>query len=117
MYIAEKFGVYMQAYEEYANKEEYELLIDYFIMNPEHKLGLHELKKRGFITGSANINGKINELVRLADSYAGSQGMVEFNKDTIAWKPFERVGNHAASYIMVSGSKSERAIKYFSLPV
>jgi hypothetical protein len=114
IYIVEKFGRYMEEYELYANKYEYEHLVDYFTIHPEHKLSLHELKKRGFITGTTNLNGKINELVRLADSYAGSKGLIEYKGDIVSWKPFEKVGEHGASYIQVSGSKNERAVKCHS---
>jgi hypothetical protein len=84
------------------------------MLHPEHTLTLHELKKRGFITGTTNLNSKINELVRLADSYAGSRGLVEYKGDMVAWKPFEKVGEHGASYLQVSGNKNERAVKCHS---
>ena len=114
IYIVEKFGRYMEEYELYASKFEYEHLVDFFIDNPEYKFSLHELKKRGFINGTSNLNGKVNELVRLADSYAGNRGMVEYKGDIVSWKPFEKVGDHGASYLQVSGSKSERAVKSHS---
>jgi hypothetical protein len=114
IYIVEKFGRYMEEYELYASKFEYEHLVDFFVENPEYKFSLHELKKRGFISGTTNLNSKVNELVRLADSYAGNKGMVEYKGDIVSWKPFEKVGNHGASYVEVSGSKQERAFKCHS---
>lgn len=114
IYFCEVIGDYLAKYEEYAAKENYELLLDYFKIHPEQTLSLHQLKKRDFISGNSNLNGKITELVRLSDSLAGSDGIVKFEGDTMFYKPFERVGEHAASYVKVSGSKDERATQCHS---
>jgi len=114
IYFVEKIGKYMEQYEEYASKEEYELILDFFRHKPDIVLSLHDLKKRGFITGNSNIDNKVKELVRMADSLAGSEGTVVYKGDTVSYQPFERVGEHHASYIQVSGSKEERAAKCHS---
>jgi hypothetical protein len=114
IYFVEKIGDYMQQYEEYASKEEYELLIDFFRHNPEVNLTLHDLKKRGFITGSTNIDGKVRELIRMADSFAAADGTVTFKNDVVSYQPFEKVGEHYASYVQVSGPKEQRAMQCHS---
>jgi hypothetical protein len=114
IYIVELFGKYLESYEQYASKESYELLCDYFEVHPDHTLTLHELKKRGFITGTAGIDARVKELVKLADSLAGSNGIIKFEGDTMSYKPFEKVGEHHASYVETTGSKQERALKCHS---
>jgi len=114
IYYVEKIGKYMGLYEEYASKEPYELLVDFFKAHPDVKLGLHDLKKKGFLTGTSGLDSKLKELSRLADSLAGSEGMVKTEGDVIYFKPFEQVGEHYASYVQVSGSKQERASKCHS---
>jgi hypothetical protein len=74
---------------------------------------LHELKKRGFISGTNNFDTKAKELAKMADSYAGPKGSVMFD-GVMYFKPFETVGSHVASYIQVTGSKQERAVKCHS---
>jgi len=103
-------GDYLLDYEEYASKDTYELLVDYFKSNPDVKLTIHEIKKRDFVTGTANIENKVKDLVKLADSFAGSDGMVKFDNGIVSYKQFERVGEHAASYVKVSGDKQQRAV-------
>lgn len=114
IYYVEKIGKYMGLYEEYASKEPYELLVDYFKTHPDAKLGLHDLKKKGFLSGTSGINSKLQELTRLADSLAGSNGMIKQEGDILYYKPFEAVGEHYASYVQVSGSKQERATQCHS---
>ena len=114
IYITEKLGKYLELYEEYASKDTYELLFDYFKLHPEHTLTLHDLKKRGFITGSTGLDYKVKDLVKLADSLAGSEGIVKFENDVVSFKPFEKVGEHSASYVQVSGSKDQRATQCHS---
>ena len=114
IYICEKIGGYLSDYEEYASKEPYELLVDLFKAHPEQNLSLHELKKRGFVGGTTNLDNRVKELVKLADSFAGSDGMVKFEGDIVNYKPFEKVGEHAASYVRVSGDKQSRAVQCHS---
>ena len=114
IYYVEKIGKYMGLYEDYASKEPYELLVDYFKAHTDAKLSLHDLKKMGFLSGSTGINSRLAELVRLADSFAGSDGMVKTENDIVYYKPFEAVGDHYASYVQVSGDKQERAMKCHS---
>jgi len=114
IYVSEMLGKYLGYYEEYASKESYELCADYFMLHPEHKLNLHELKKRGFINGSSSLENRVKELVKLADSVAGSDGIIKYENDVVSYKPFEKVGNHSASYVSVKGSKQERATQCHS---
>ena len=115
IYVTEKLGKYLEIYEDYASKEPYELLVDYLRSNPGKTLTIHEVKKREFITGgTSNLENKIKELVKLADSYAGADGMVVYEGDVIAYKPFEKVGEHGASFLKVSGTKEERAVRCHS---
>jgi len=114
IYYVEKVGDYLAAYEEYAQKESYELLCDYFYAHPEHTLSLHELKKRGFINGTTGLDSRVKELIKLADSLAGSDGIVKYENDVMSYKPFEKVGDHWASYVKVTGSKQERATQCHS---
>ncbi len=114
IYFVEKIGKYLELYEEYASKESYELLIDFFSHNTDVSLTLHDLKKRGFINGTTGIESRLKELVRLADSFAGSEGTIKFANDVMGYKPFEKVGDHYASYVKVSGSKQERALQCHS---
>ena len=111
IYVVEKLGDYMKKYEEYASKNEYEHLADYFMQAPEKTLTLHNLKKRGFIGGTSNLENKVKELVRLANSYAKDEGLLTFEGDMVKYKQYESVESHNASYIQVSGSKEERAFK------
>lgn len=113
MYFAEKVGKYLEDYENYASKDSYELLFDYLENNHTIKLTLHELKKRGFIIGTNNFDTKAKELAKMADSYAGPKGSVMFD-GVMQFKPFETVGSHIASYMQVTGSKQERAVKCHS---
>jgi hypothetical protein len=114
IYIVEMIGPYLSKYEEYASKNPYELLVDYFDLHPDHTLSLHELNKRGFVAGTANIENKVKELVRLADSFAGNKGIVKYEGDIVSFKQFEAVGDHYASYVEAAGSKQERALKCHS---
>jgi len=114
IYYIEKVGRYLADYEEYAQKESYELLCDYFQANPEHTLTLHNLKKRGFINGSTGLDSRVKELIKLADSLAGSDGIIKYEGDVMSYKPFEKVGDHWASYVKVSGTKQERATQCHS---
>jgi len=114
IYITEMMGGYLEQYEEYASKDSYELLVDYFKAHPDHALSIHEIKKRDFVTGTSSIGNKVKDLVKLADSFAGSDGMVKFENDIVSYKPFERVGEHAASYVEVSGDKQTRAVQCHS---
>jgi len=114
IYFVEKIGHYLEAYEEYATKESYELLIDFFKSNPDASLTLHDLKKRGFISGSTSLDTRVKELVKLADSFAGADGTVQYANDVMSYKPFEKVGDHMASYIMLKGTKAERVAKAHS---
>ena len=110
IYYMEKVGKYLREYEEYASKESYELLCDYFQTHPEHKLSLHDLKKRGFLHGTTGLESRVKELLKLADSLAGSSGIIKYENSTMSYKPFESVdGNHWASFVEVSGSKEVRA--------
>ena len=109
IYFVEKISPYIEAYEEYAAKDAYELTVEFFRHNPDASLTLHDLKKRGFISGTSGIEHRIKELVRLADSFAGAEGSIKFANDIMSYKPFEAVGDHYASYIKVSGTKQERA--------
>jgi len=109
IYYIEKIGGYLENYETYAQKEAYELLCDYFQLHPGHTLTLHELKKRGFISGNTSLDARVKELIKLADSLAGSDGIIKYENDVMSYKPFEKVGDHWASYVKVSGTKQERA--------
>ena len=114
IYYIEKIGGYLEDYEVYAEKENYELLCDYFQLHPGHTLTLHELKKRGFINGNTGLDNRVKELIKLADSLAGSDGIIKYEGDVMSYKPFEKVGDHWASYVKVSGTKQERATQCHS---
>jgi len=113
IYYSEKVGYYLTEYENYASKENYELMFDFLENNPTVSLSLHELKKRGFIPGTSNFENKAKELAEMANSYAGAKGTVIYDS-VIYYKPFEESGDHGVSFMEVTGSKQERAIKCHS---
>jgi len=115
IYYIEKVGDYLKDYEEYASKENYELLCDYFQVNPERKLSLHELKKRGFISGTTSLESRVKDLLKIADSLAGSSGAIKYENGVMSFVPFKSVdGNHWASFVQVSGTKDVRATQCYS---
>lgn len=114
IYFSEKIAHYLEDYENYASKEPYELMFDFLENNPSVSLNLHELKKRGYITSVSNYENKAKELAEMANSYAGAKGTIIYEKNSISFKPFEESGDHTTSWIEVSGSKQERAIKCHS---
>ena len=114
IYYVEKIGSYMGYYEEYASKEPYELLVDYLQTHEDSRLTLHDLKKKGFINATSGLSHKVQELVKMADTVASTSGTVQVENDIVYYKPFEKVGEHHASYVSVKGSKEERATQCHS---
>ena len=50
----------------------------------------------------------------MADSFAGADGTTNFKGDVVSYQPFEKVGEHYASYVQVSGPKEQRATQCHS---
>ena len=67
----------LEKFIELSKREHHEILID--LLRVEDKLSIHELKKRDIITGRSNPDGQINNLVELANSKLGREGMLKYS--------------------------------------
>lgn len=101
----------MQNFEIELAKESYEVfatfMSDIIKNNPKHFIGIHTLKKMGFISGTANIFSKIKDLCHLAGSYDES-GVYKASENGIEYSKIIKTNEMGISYKECSGTKEER---------
>ena len=94
-------------------KEPYELFVSLVhdsLDNNECFIGLHTLKKMGYIIGSNSITSKLKELVTLASSYDES-GIYTAEENGIKFKKIIKTNLIGISFLKCSGTKEERSKK------
>ena len=106
--IAEQNSDDLNKFIELSKREHYEQLID--LLKIEGSITVHNLKKKELITGRANPQTQVENMIRLGNSALGSEGMLKFSEDVVSLELFAEV-SHGASYKMVTGTKEERAFK------
>lgn len=103
----------MQMFEAELVKESYEIFVDFVHNNAEDgkfSLGLHTLRKLGYIPQTGAPTTKMKELVHLASSY-DKEGIYTVCPDGICYEKQVRTDIAGVSYIEVSGTKEERMKK------
>lgn len=102
----------MKNFEIELSKEKYEVFVSYMNLKTEnkttHTLGIHLLKKMGFISGTANLSSKIKDLCHLAGSYDLS-GVYRPLEDGIEYSKIIKTNIMGISFLECSGSKEQRA--------
>jgi hypothetical protein len=101
----------MEAFETELVKEPYELFVKYMHSIEENgaaKIGLHKLRKMGYIPTTGKAQNHIKELIELASSYDKS-GIHTATEDGIEYKKIVKTNASGVSYVAVSGSKEQRA--------
>ena len=106
--FAEMLDGHLNKFIELSKREHYEVLID--LLKIVDKLSIHELKKKDIIKGTGKPENQVINLVELANSKLGKEGMLVFEEGYVRLELFKEV-EHGASYKMVSGSKEDRAWK------
>lgn len=101
----------MEAFETELVKEPYELFVKYMHSIEENgiaSIGLHKLRKMGYIPTTGKPELRVKELVELASSYDKS-GIHAATEDGIEYKKIVKTNASGVSYTAVSGSKDQRA--------
>ena len=108
----EAFSEDLMAFEKELVKEPYEIFTEFCHYNEEDghfNIGLHELRKLGYIPMTGTPKSKIDELVNLATSY-DRDGLYTVCKDQgICFEKIIRTNVAGVSYIEVTGTKEQRA--------
>jgi len=108
IYVAELNSNHLKKFTYMANRQKYEILVDHY-KNGGKTLSAHEMVKKKWIKSTG---APLKQIVELANSKLGKEGMLELTDDNmVIYKSFEKEEGLGASYIMVSGSKEERAQK------
>ena len=97
-------------FEKELTKEPYELFTNYahtYAVDGEFSIGLHTLRKAGFIPAKGLSSTQLNELVKLANSY-DEQGVYSVKQDMVYFKEIRKTDTILLSYIQVSGTKAYR---------
>lgn len=103
----------INSFEKELVKEPYELFANYvrlYANNGEYSIGLHNLRKLGFIPMKTSSDIYLKELVKLVSSY-DKHGVYELKKDTIYFKEIKKVDKMLISYLPCSGTKQQRVTK------
>lgn len=91
-------------------KEPYELFVDFMhtkAIDGKSHIGLHDLRKSGYIPTTGVHTTKIKELVTLATSYDHS-GIYTICDDGICYEEIMKTDTIGCSFMSVSGTKEER---------
>lgn len=100
-------------FEKELTKEPYELFANYvrtYAINGEHSVGLHTLRKAGFIPIKGLSDTHLKELTKLVNSY-DEQGIYTLNKDVITFKEINKTDTILLSYLPCGGTKAQRKTK------
>ena len=107
---AEMLDKDMMLFEAELVKEPYELFVDFMHHNADNgkaQIGLHALRKLGYIPTTGSSVNKMKELVHLATSYDKS-GMYTVCEEGICYEEIIKTDIAGVSYLPVSGSKTDR---------
>ena len=100
-------------FENELTKEPYELFVDYvksYMINGEYSMGLHALKKAGFIPAKGLSDTHLKELTKLANA-CDTDGIYTLSKDTIHYNALTKKDTILVSYVPCTGTKEQRRTK------
>jgi len=106
--IAEISGDDIGTFLEKANRETYEIMSDHMEMH-DKPMTVHEMVKKGWAKKEADVRN----MVLLANSKQKDKGKFEIDESTVTYTRFQKAEDIGASFIMVSGTKEQRATKTF----
>ena len=105
----------MQMFETELVKEPYESFCDFMhahAENNKYSIGLHTLRKLGYIPMSGNPTNKMKDLVHLAASY-DTKGIYTVCEEGICYEEVVKTSVSGISYMEVDNSKVQKAIAKF----
>ena len=108
----EMFSEDLMNFEKELVKEAYEIFCEFCQYNAEngkYAIGLHALRKLGYIPTTGTAKGKIEELVHLASSYDPNAIYTVCNDNGICYEEIIKTDVAGLSYLEVSGTKEDRA--------
>ena len=100
----------MLNFEKELSKEPYELFCDYAnnnLVDGKCFIGIHALRKMGFISPKGSPSVKIRELVQLATSY-DPKGIYKYQEDGIVYEQLHITDVIGVSYVECTGTKEQR---------
>ena len=100
----------LQNFEAELVKEPYEVFVDfvhYRATNGKFSIGLHDLRKLGYIATSGQPQARMKELISLASSY-DKTGIYTVCEEGICYEAQVQAETTGVSYVDVSGTKSQR---------
>lgn len=100
----------MQLFEAELVKEPYEVFVHYMhsiAVDGKAHIGLHQLRKMGYIVSSGSPTTKMKELIHLATSY-DKDGIYTVCDDGICYESIQKTSTIGCSFMSVSGTKEER---------
>ena len=103
----------MQLFEIELVKEPYEIFVDFMhskAVDGKSHIGLHSLRKMGYIPTTGSPQTKMKELIHLATSY-DKQGIYSICDDGICYEEIQRTDITGVSYLSCTGTKEERRNK------
>ena len=103
----------MQLFEVELVKEPYEVFVDFMhskAVEGKAHIGLHSLRKLGYIPTSGSPTTKMKELIHLATSY-DKAGIYSICDDGICYEEIQRTDITGVSYLGCTGTKEERRNK------
>lgn len=103
----------METFETELVKEPYEVFVDFIkstAINGKAYVGLHKLRKLGYIPTTGTPAIKIRELAHLASSYDKS-GLYTMTEDGISYEAIIPTDTIGVSYKSVVGTKEQRALQ------
>lgn len=89
-----------------AKREVYEILLDHYIEGGR-ELNIHDMIKKGWIKKQSDLKN----LIINANSKLGKQGVLSEEEDKVIYSPYTERDGIGASFMLVSGTKEERAKK------
>ena len=108
----EMFSNDLQEFEKELVKEPYEIFAEFCkheADNGKFTIGLHELRKLGYIPMTGSADSKIKELVHLVSSYDQEAIYTVCKENGICYDEIVKTDIAGLSYLEVSGTKEERA--------
>ena len=100
----------MQLFEAELMKEPYEIFVDFMrsqAVEGKASIGLHNLRKLGYIPTTGVPTTKMKELIHLATSY-DKTGIYTVCDDGICYEEIQKTDTIGCSFVSVSGTKEER---------
>lgn len=110
--MIEMFSDDLMNFEKELVKEAYEIFCEFCKHNAEdnkYTIGLHALRKLGYIPTTGSPKAKVEELVHLASSYDQEGIYTVCNDNGICYEEIVKTDKAGLSYMEVTGSKDQRA--------